>query len=90
MASHGQQVLQGSFRDHLPLEWFNLACDYMNRGNTYDHRFETILMSMIWYRWLINETHMDHAEIINMSTNIYIESSNFPCMPPRELELIRH
>ena len=24
-------------------------------GSTYDHRFGTILMSMIWYRWLINE-----------------------------------
>ena len=31
---------------------------------------KTILMSMIWYRWLINETHMDHAEIINMRIEI--------------------
>ena len=53
MASHGQQVIQVSFRDYLPLEWFTLACDSMTWGNTYDHRFRTTLMSKIWYR--INE-----------------------------------
>ena len=53
MASHGQHALQVSFRDYLPLKCLNLTCDDMNLGNTYDHRFETILMSMIWYR--INE-----------------------------------
>ena len=47
MASHGQQVLQVSFRDWLPLELFTLAYDYIAWGNTYDHRFRTILMSMI-------------------------------------------
>ena len=31
---------------------------------------ETIIMSMILYRWLINETHMDHVEIINVSIEI--------------------
>ena len=53
VASHGQQAIQVSFRNELPLEWFTLACHYMTSGNTYDHKFKTILMSMIWYR--INE-----------------------------------
>ena len=50
ITSHGQQLLQVSFRDYLPLEWFTLQCDYMTQGNTYDHRFERILMGMIWYK----------------------------------------
>ena len=64
----------------------------MTYGNTYDHRFETILMSMIWYRWLINETHMDHAGLCNDKWDEHRdrENLNCSCMPPSELELIRH
>ena len=35
------------------------------------------------------KTHMDHAEIINISTEMEREFE-FPMLPPSELELIRH
>ena len=36
------------------------------------------------------KTHMDHGEKINMSIERERENSNCLCMPPSELELIRH
>ena len=35
------------------------------------------------------KTHMDHAEIINISTEMERELE-FPMLPPSEIELIRH
>ena len=35
------------------------------------------------------KTHMDHEEIINISTEMEREFE-FPMLPPSELELIRH
>ena len=35
------------------------------------------------------KTHMDHAEIMNISTKMEIEFK-FPMFPPSELELIRN
>ena len=61
----------------------------MNWGNTYDHRFETILW--VWYDiddWLM-KTYMDHAEIINISTEME-RDCELTIFPSSELELIRY
>ena len=56
----------------------------MTWGNTYDHRFETIIMIIEFMK-----THMDHAEIINISIEMEREFK-FLMFTPSELKLIRH